>query len=95
MERIVEGEEEIMKIEVQRDVKRKGVGSMMMDGVMRNIYKESEEKMFMEVEEEKIEEKEIYRRIGLKKVGERKEYYEKENGRYEEIIMRREMKREK
>lgn len=68
---------------------------MMMDGVMRNIYKESEEKMFMEVEEEKIEEKEIYRRIGLKKVGERKEYYEKENGRYEEIIMRREMKREK
>ncbi|ARZ23777.1 ribosomal-protein-alanine acetyltransferase [Brucella melitensis] len=91
--RLVAGEAEILTIAVSRDVQRQGVGRMLMDGVLRHLYQERAETLFLEVDEANIAAQALYRRLGFQKVGDRPAYYEAANGRSAALILRRDLKR--
>ncbi|AAL53159.1 ribosomal-protein-alanine acetyltransferase [Brucella melitensis bv. 1 str. 16M] len=91
--RLVAGEAEILTIAVSRDVQRQGVGRMLMDGVLRHLYQERAETLFLEVDEANIAAQALYRRLGFQKVGDRPAYYETANGRSAALILRRDLKR--
>ncbi|CUW43534.1 ribosomal-protein-alanine acetyltransferase [Brucella vulpis] len=91
--RLVVGEAEILTIAVSRDVQRQGVGRMLMDGVLRHLYQERAETLFLEVDEANIAAQALYRRLGFQKVGDRPAYYETANGRSAAFILRRDLKR--
>lgn len=91
--RLVAGEAEILTIAVSRDVQRQGVGRMLMDGVLRHLYQERAETLFLEVDEANIAAQALYRRLSFQKVGDRPAYYETANGRSAALILRRDLKR--
>jgi len=91
--RLVVGEGEILTIAVARDVQRQGVGRALMDAVLRHLYQERAETLFLEVDEANIAAQALYRRLGFQKVGVRPAYYETAKGRSSALILRRDLKR--
>jgi len=91
--RLVVGEAEILTIAVARDVQRQGVGRALMDAVLRHLYQERAETLFLEVDEANIAAQALYRRLGFQKVGVRPAYYETAKGRSSALILRRDLKR--
>ncbi|MBB5700391.1 ribosomal-protein-alanine acetyltransferase [Ochrobactrum daejeonense] len=91
--RLVAGEAEILTIAVARDAQRQGIGRMLMDAVLRHLYQERAETLFLEVDEANIAAQTLYRRLGFQKVGDRPAYYETANGRSAALILRRDLKR--
>lgn len=91
--RLVAGEAEILTIAVARDVQRQGVGRALMDAVLRHLYQERAETLFLEVDEANVAAQALYRRLGFQKVGDRPAYYETPNGRSAALILRRDLKR--
>ncbi|KAB2666155.1 ribosomal-protein-alanine N-acetyltransferase [Brucella tritici] len=91
--RLVAGEAEILTIAVARDVQRQGVGRALMDAVLRHLYQERAETLFLEVDEANVAAQALYRRLGFQKVGDRPAYYETANGRSAALILRRDLSR--
>lgn len=91
--RLVAGEAEILTIAVSKDVQRQGVGRALMDAVLRYLYQERADTLFLEVDEVNIAAQTLYTRLGFVKVGERPAYYETENGRSSALILRRDLVR--
>ncbi|MBC2884040.1 ribosomal protein S18-alanine N-acetyltransferase [Ochrobactrum sp. CM-21-5] len=91
--RLVAGEAEILTIAVSRDMQRQGVGRSLMDAVLRHLYQERAETLFLEVDEANVAAQALYRRLGFEKVGHRPAYYEIGNGRSAALILRRDFKR--
>lgn len=89
--RLVAGEAEILTIAVSDKVRKQGVGRSLMDAVLRYLYQERAETLFLEVDENNVAALALYRRIGFIKVGDRPAYYETANGRSSAHILRRDL----
>ncbi|PHP69033.1 ribosomal-protein-alanine N-acetyltransferase [Zhengella mangrovi] len=87
--RLAAGEAEILTIAVARSVRRRGIGRLLMDAVMRKLHADRAESLFLEVDETNAPAIALYRRFGFRKVGERKAYYDAGDGsRNSAIVMR-------
>jgi ribosomal-protein-alanine N-acetyltransferase len=78
--RLVAGEAEILTIAVS-------------DAVLRYLYQERADTLFLEVDENNVAALALYRRMGFNKVGDRPAYYETTNGRSSAFILRRDLVR--
>ena len=70
------GEGEILTIAVARAARRLGLGWALMDAVLRGLYAERAEALFLEVDETNLPALALYRRLGFREVGRRPAYYE-------------------
>lgn len=93
LSRLVAGEAEILTIAVARSAQRQGVGRALMDAVLRHLYQERTETLFLEVDAANVAAQALYGRLGFKKVGDRPAYYETANGRSSALILRRDFLR--
>lgn len=87
--RLAAGEAEILTIAVARACRRRGLGRLLMDAVMRKLHADRAESLFLEVDETNAGAIALYRRFGFRKVGERKAYYDAGNGRRNSAIVMR------
>ncbi|WP_309084315.1 ribosomal protein S18-alanine N-acetyltransferase [Chelativorans sp.] len=91
--RLAAGEAEILTIAVARQVRRRGIGRMLMDAVLRTLHAERAEALFLEVDENNAPALALYRRLGFRQVGHRPDYYRDANARRSHaIVMRRDLR---
>jgi len=91
--RLAAGEAEILLIAVARALRRRGVGWLLMDGVLRHLHAERAEALFLEVDESNAPAMALYRRLGFIKVGNRPNYYHDERGMPSSaLVMRRDLR---
>jgi [ribosomal protein S18]-alanine N-acetyltransferase len=87
------GEAEILTITVARSMRRRGIGRLLMDAVLRTLHAERAEALFLEVDEQNAPAIALYRRLGFHEVGRRPDYYRNANShRSSAIVMRRDLK---
>ncbi len=90
--RLAAGEGEILTISVARSYRRYGLGRSLIDAVLRRLWAERAEELFLEVDETNLPAIGLYRRLGFFEVGRRPGYYEHEGqNRSDAIVMRREV----
>ncbi len=90
--RVAADEGEILTLAVARRYRRLGVGRLLMDAVLRHLYHERAEALFLEVDETNEAALALYRRLGFKIVGQRPDYYENAgSGRGNAHLMRRDL----
>ncbi|MFC6489938.1 GNAT family N-acetyltransferase [Nitratireductor sp. GCM10026969] len=91
--RMAAGEAEILTLAVGHAYRRRGLGYMLMDAVLRHLHAERAEALFLEVDETNHPAIALYRRLGFREVGRRPEYYEhKATGRTAALVMRRDLR---
>ncbi|WP_163270395.1 ribosomal protein S18-alanine N-acetyltransferase [Chelativorans alearense] len=90
--RLAAGEAEILTIAVSRPFRRRGLGRMLMDAVLRALHAERAEALFLEVDENNQPAVALYRRLGFREVGRRPRYYENAAGRTNALVMRRDLR---
>ncbi len=73
--RLVAGEGEILTIAVDPAHRRRGFARQLMDHVLRHLYHDRAEALFLEVDAGNDAALALYRRLRFRKVGERKGYY--------------------
>ncbi len=73
--RMAADEAEILTIAIDRRKRRKGLGRQLMDEVSRRLYADRIGHLFLEVDADNTPALALYRKMGFKKVGERKAYY--------------------
>jgi ribosomal-protein-alanine N-acetyltransferase len=73
--RFAADEAEILTIAVDPKQRRKGYGRMLMDDVIRRLYREHIAALFLEVERTNRAAVGLYQRLGFRTVGERGKYY--------------------
>lgn len=82
-------EAEILTIAVDRRKRRKGLGRQLMDEVSRRLYADRIDHLFLEVDADNAPALTLYRKMGFKKVGERKAYYaSQDKGAGTALVMR-------
>lgn len=69
------GEAEILTIGVDPRFGRSGLGWRLMQAALRRARQDGAEAMFLEVDQANVPAWALYRRLGFRKVGERKAYY--------------------
>ncbi|MCB1384284.1 MAG: GNAT family N-acetyltransferase [Notoacmeibacter sp.] len=91
--RLAAGEAEILTVAVARAHRRRGLGRKLMDAVLRHLHAERAESLFLEVDETNEPAIALYRRLGFRKVGQRKAYYDAAaGGKNAALIMRMDLK---
>ena len=91
--RLAAGEGEILTIAVARAHRRRGLGWLLMDAVLRELHAERAEALFLEVDETNTPALALYRRLGFREVGKRPAYYgTREDGRRGALVMRRDLR---
>lgn len=91
--RLAAGEAEILTIVVSRSCRRRGLGRMLMDAVLRHLHAERAEALFLEVDETNLPALGLYRRLGFAEVGRREGYYSSREGRRTSaLVMRRDLR---
>lgn len=91
--RLTAGEAEILTIVVSRSCRRRGLGRMLMDAVLRHLHSERAEALFLEVDETNLPALGLYRRLGFGEVGRREGYYSSREGRKTSaLVMRRDLR---
>jgi len=78
--RFAADEAEILTIAVDPKQRRRGYGRMLMDDVVRRLYRERIAALFLEVERTNQAALRLYQRVGFKTVGERGKYYADPDG---------------
>ena len=73
--RFAADEAEILTIAVRARYRRRGYGRMLMDDVIRRLYRERIGSLFLEVERANAAAVSLYRSLGFVVVGERQNYY--------------------
>ena len=73
--RFAADEAEILTIAVDPRHRRKGCGRMLMDDVIRRLYRERIAALFLEVDRGNRAAVALYRQLGFQTVGERRQYY--------------------
>ena len=73
--RTVMDESEILTIAVDPDSRKTGAGRMLMEEVLRRLYRDRIAKLFLEVDASNKPALSLYQSLGFRKVGERKGYY--------------------
>jgi len=82
-------EAEIITIAVEAKNRRQGVGYALFDAVLRHLYYQRVQKIFLEVEENNHAAYTLYRRFGFEEIGRRPGYYQTQSGRHDALMMRR------
>ncbi|MBO6717777.1 MAG: ribosomal protein S18-alanine N-acetyltransferase [Rhizobiaceae bacterium] len=91
--RLAADEAEILTIVVSRSCRRRGLGRMLMDAVLRHLHIERAEALFLEVDESNAAALGLYRRLGFRDVGRREGYYSTREGRKTSaLVMRRDLR---
>lgn len=90
--RLAAGEGEILTVAVARAHRRRGLGWLLMDAVLRALHRERAEALFLDVDEANLPAVALYRRLGFHRVGYRARYYD-EGGRAPTgaLVMRRDL----
>ncbi|WP_011583225.1 MULTISPECIES: ribosomal protein S18-alanine N-acetyltransferase [Chelativorans] len=87
------GEAEILTVTVARALRRRGIGRMLMDAVLRTLHAERVEALFLEVDENNAPAITLYRRLGFRQVGHRPDYYRDASARQSNaLVMRRDLR---
>jgi [ribosomal protein S18]-alanine N-acetyltransferase len=73
--RFAADEAEILTIAVTRGHRRRGYGRLLMDDVLRRLYREHISALFLEVDRANAAAVGLYRRLGFVVAGERRNYY--------------------
>jgi ribosomal-protein-alanine N-acetyltransferase len=88
--RLAGGEGEILTLAVARSHRGQGLGRQLMEAVMRRLYADRAEVLFLEVDERNRPAIALYRRLGFAEVGRRPGYYRDGQGaRSDALLMRR------
>jgi len=87
--RLVAGEAEVLSIAVDPDYRKNGVGHALMDTLLRYMYQERAEALFLEVDERNAAARALYRRFGFIEVGRRPAYYQGRDGYSDALVLRR------
>ena len=74
--REVAGEAEVLTIAVHPAWQGRGVGRLLMDAALRELYARRAEALFLEVDEGNAPALALYRRLGFRQVGRRDAYYD-------------------
>lgn len=91
--RLAAGEGEILTIAVARRCRRRGLGWLLMDAVLRELHSARAEALFLEVDEANAAAIALYRRLGFREVGKRPAYYEHAEGaKSGALVMRRDLR---
>lgn len=86
-------EAEILMIAVARAHRRKGVGRLLMDSILRELHAARAAALFLEVDEANVAAIALYRRLGFRQVGSRPDYYASgRTGRGGALVMRRDLR---
>ncbi|MBZ0161731.1 MAG: GNAT family N-acetyltransferase [Notoacmeibacter sp.] len=92
LSRMAADEGEILTLAVARRYRRLGIGRLLMDAVLRHLYHERAQSLFLEVDEANAAALALYKRLGFKIVGQRPGYYENAGGRRGNAhVMRRDL----
>ena len=87
------GEAEILTVAVSRSFRRRGIGRMLLDAVLRVLHAERIASLFLEVDENNAAAIALYRRLGFREVGRRPDYYRDAFARRSNaIVMRRDLR---
>ena len=68
-------EAEILTIAVEPRQRRKGFGRMLVDELIRQLYRDGIKKLYLEVDDQSSGAVKLYKNVGFKKVGIRNQYY--------------------
>ncbi len=91
--RLAAGEGEILTVATARSHRRRGIGWLLMDAVLRELHAERAEALFLEVDETNAPAIALYRRLGFRQVGHRPNYYRSvEHGPTGALVMRRDLR---
>jgi ribosomal-protein-alanine N-acetyltransferase len=89
--RLAAGEGEILTVAVARSHRRRGIGWLLMDAVLRRLHSDRAQSLFLEVDETNSAAIALYRRLGFHEVGQRPAYYSGSAGRTGALVMRRDL----
>jgi ribosomal-protein-alanine N-acetyltransferase len=91
--RSMAGEAEIITIAVARAHRRRGLGQLLMDAVLRDLHSTHTDALFLEVDEKNAPAIALYRRLGFREVGKRAGYYRSSGGVVSNaLVMRRDLR---
>jgi ribosomal-protein-alanine N-acetyltransferase len=91
--RNISGEAEIITIAVARAHRRRGLGRLLMDAVLRELHGARAEALFLEVDEKNAAAVALYRHLGFREVGKRSAYYRSAVGMPSNaLVMRRDLR---
>jgi len=91
--RNISGEAEIITIAVARAHRRRGLGRLLMDAVLRELHGTRAEALFLEVDEGNVGAVALYRKLGFREVGKRSAYYRSSAGvPSNALVMRRDLR---
>jgi len=91
--RNISGEAEIITIAVARAHRRRGLGRLLMDAVLRELHGARAEALFLEVDEGNTAAVALYRQLGFREVGKRSAYYRSASGvPTNALVMRRDLR---
>lgn len=91
--RSMAGEAEIITIAVARAHRRRGLGRLLMEAVLRDLHAIRAEALFLEVDEKNAAAVALYRKLGFREVGKRAGYYRSAGGAASNaLVMRRDLR---
>ncbi len=91
--RLAADEGEILTVAVARAHRRRGIGRLLMDAVLRQLHAERAAALFLEVDEANAPALALYRRLGFRQAGQRPDYYLVPGaGRRSALVMRRDLR---
>ena len=91
--RNISGEAEIITIAVARAHRRRGLGRLLMDAVLRELHGARAGALFLEVDEGNFAAVALYRKLGFREVGKRSAYYRSAAGMpTDALVMRRDLR---
>ena len=82
------GEAEVLTLAVHPSWQGRGIGRMLMNDAIRELYARRTEALFLEVDEGNAPAIALYKRLGFETVGRRDAYYEKLGGRATALTMK-------
>jgi ribosomal-protein-alanine N-acetyltransferase len=85
--RIAADEAEILSIGVAPEWQRRGVGRKMVEGLVRAARRAEVKRLFLEVATDNTAAVALYAALGFKKVGGRKDYYERAGGKRADAVI--------
>lgn len=85
--RNIDGEAEILTIAVAKRARNHGVGRLLMDQLLQQLYAEGAASLFLEVDEENAPALKLYQRLRFQEVGRRPAYYRQPDGRTTSALM--------
>ena len=77
MVRVAEDEAEVLTVAVAPRQRGRGLGRRLMDAVLRRLYHDRVKSVFLEVDDGNAPALGLYRTLGFREVGRRKNYYER------------------